>query len=78
MLRAYIIGLSILFIAIICNIIAEKIGLFTWYFFGSQFFKQGFGILKEVGLASGIWLFILYPLILTLGYLIEDKIFKLF
>ena len=78
MLRGYIIGLCILSIAIICNVIAEKTGLVTWYVFGPQFFKRGFSILTEVGLVSGIWLFILYPLILALGYLIGDKIYKLF
>ena len=78
MLRLYIIGVFILLIAIIANIIIGKIGLSTWYDFGPQFFKNGFIAIKEVGLYSSIWLFILYPLVLSLGYLIADKIYNLF
>ena len=78
MLRLYIIGVFILLIAIIANIIIGKIGLSTWYDFGPQFLKKGFIAIKEVGLYSSIWLFILYPLVLSLGYLIADKIYNLF
>ena len=59
MLRVYIIGICILFIAIIANIIAEKLGLSTWYDFSYQLAKRGSAVIKEVGLLSGFWLFIL-------------------
>ena len=75
MLRVYIIGVCILLIAIIANVIVEKIGLSTWYDFGPQFFKRGFIVIKEVGLFSVILLFILYPLVLALGYIIGDRIY---
>ena len=75
MLRVYIIGVCILLIAIIANVIVEKIGLSTWYDFGPQFFKRGFIVINEVGLFSVIWLFILYPLVLALGYIIGDRIY---
>ena len=78
MLRFYIIGVFILIIAIIANVIIGKIGLSTWYDFVPQFFKKGFVAIKEVGFYSSIWLFILYPLILSLGYFIGDKIYNLF
>ena len=78
MLRLYIIGVFILLSAIIANVIIGKIGLSTWYDFGPQFFKNGFIAIKEVGLYSSIWLFILYPLVLSLAYLIADKIYNLF
>ena len=78
MLRIYIIGVCILLIAIIANVIVGKIGLSTWYDFGPQFFKRGFIVLKEVGLFSSVWLFILYPLVLALGYVVGDKIYSLF
>ena len=78
MLRLYIIGLFILLIAIFANVIIEKIGLSTWYNFGPDFFKKGFEAMNEVGFYSCIWLFILYPLVLSLGYLIGDKIYHLF
>ena len=78
MLRIYVIGLSILLIAIIANVVVDKIGLSTWYDFGPQFFKRGFSAMQEVGLLSCIWLFILYPLVLGFAYIIGDKLFNLF
>jgi len=78
MLRIYIIGVCILLIAIIANVIVGKIGLSTWYDFGPQFFKRGFIVIKEVGFFSTMWLFILYPLVLSLGYIIGDRIYNLF
>ena len=78
MLRFYIIGVCILLIAIIANIIVGRLGISTWYDFGPQFFKRGFIVLKEVGFFSSVWLFILYPLVLALGYIVGDKIYNLF
>ena len=78
MFRIYIIGVCILLIAIIVNVIVGKIGLSTWYDFGPQFFKRGLIVLKEVGVLSSVWLFILYPLVLALGYILGDKIYNLF
>ena len=78
MLRIYIIGVCVLLIAIIANVIIGKIGLSTRYDFGPQFIKRGFIVIKEVGFFSIIWLFILYPLVLGLGYIIGDKIYNFF
>ena len=78
MLRIYIIGICILLIAIIANIIVGRLGISTWYDFGPQFFRRGFIVLKEVGFFSSVWLFILYPLVLALGYILGDKIYNLF
>ena len=78
MLRIYIIGICILLMAIITNIIVGRLGISTWYDFGPQFFKRGFIVMKEVGLLSSVWLFILYPLVLALGYVVGDKIYSLF
>ena len=78
MLRVYIIGISILLIAIISNVVVGKFGISTWYDFGPQFFKRGLIVLKEVGVLSSVWLFILYPLVLALGYILGDKIYNLF
>jgi hypothetical protein len=78
MLRIYIIGICILLIAIIANIIVGRLGISTWYDFGPQFFKRGFIVMKDVGFFSSVWLFILYPLVLALGYIVGDKIYSLF
>ena len=78
MLRIYIIGLSILFVAIIVNTIITRFGISTWYDFGPQFFKRGFVVIHEVGFLNCMWLFFLYPILLGLGYVIGDKIYNLF
>tara|TARA_B100000902_G_scaffold13304_1_gene16187 strand:- start:2627 stop:2863 length:237 start_codon:yes stop_codon:yes gene_type:complete len=76
MLRLYIIGLSILFIAIIINILINKIGLMNWYDFISDFFNRGIIVVKQAGFLNCIWLFFLYPIVLSLGYIIGDKIYS--
>ena len=77
MLRIYIIGVFILLIAIIANVIVTKIGISTWYDFGTDFFNKGFSAVKEVGFFNSIWLFIIYPIVLALGYIIGDSIYNL-
>jgi len=77
MLRIYIIGVSILIIAIIANTLISKIGISTWYDFGPDLFKRGFLAMKEAGFLNCLWLFIIYPLILGLGYVIGDKLYSL-
>ena len=78
MLKLYIIGWSILIIAIVANVVAEKIGISTWYDFGSQFFNQDSLTFKEIGVINLLWLFIIYPIILSFGYIIGEKIYSLF
>ena len=78
MLRIYIIGISILVIAIIANVVVGRLGFSTWYEFGPQFFSRGFMIIKEVGFLNSVWLFILYLLVLSLGYIIGDIVYNLF
>ena len=76
MLRLYLIGVCILLIAIIVNIIVGHLGISTWYNFGPNFFSKGLIAIKEAGYINCIWLFILYPLTLSLGYIIGDKIYN--
>ena len=78
MLRIYIIGMSILLIAIIANVLVDKMGLSTWYDFGTDFFKDPINSIKEVGFFSLLWLFILYPIVLAMGYIIGDRLYSLF
>ena len=77
MLRIYIIGVAILLIAIIANIIVGKLDISTWYDFGPTLSSKGFLAIKEAGLLSVLWLFIIYPIILACGYLIGDKLYKM-
>ena len=77
-LRILITGYSILFIAIVANLIADYFTLSTWYKFSQQIIKTN---LKQTITTQGIfnmfWLFLLYPAILSLGYLLGDKIYNL-
>ena len=78
MIRLYLIGLCILLIAIVANLVVGKFGLSTWYDFGPEFFKRGFPVMKEVGLFNCLWLFVFYPLVLSTGYILGNKIYYLF
>ena len=78
MIRLYLIGLCILLIAIVANLVVGKLGLSTWYDFGPEFFKRGFPVMKEVGLLNCLWLFVFYPLVLSSGYILGNKIYYLF
>ena len=78
MIRLYLIGLCILLIAIAANLVVGKFGLSTWYDFGPEFFKRGFPVMKEVGLLNCLWLFVFYPLVLSTGYILGNKIYYLF
>ena len=75
MLRIYIIGISILLIAIVINIIAEYFNLTTWYEFISLLSSEGMLDLRKVGFINCIYLFIIYPMLLGLGYKLGNKIY---
>ena len=77
MIKVYIIGLCVLVIAIVVNVIVGKLGISTWYDFGTIFYQKGFEAMKEVGFISCLWLFVFYPLFLGLGYVIGLKIYEL-
>lgn len=74
MLRLYVIGVSILVIAIIANAVVVKIGLKSWYDFIellNEFGKDAFG---KLGILDYLWLFIGYPFVLGLGYWLGLKL----
>ena len=75
MLKLYIIGLSILFIAIIANTLAGYLNLNTWYGFANEIIQSNFiAAIKKQRIEDLIWLFIIYPIVLSSGYLIGSKI----
>ena len=75
MLKLYIIGLSILFIAIIANTLAGYLNLNTWYGFANEIIQSNFiTAIKKQNTEDVIWLFIIYPIVLSSGYLIGSKI----
>ncbi len=75
MLRIYIIGLSILLIAIIANIIAGRLNIMTWYDYIGNISKQGVGAVNGMSIVDALWLFIFYPLFLGLGYYLGHKLY---
>ena len=77
MFKVYIIGVCILLVAIAANVVAGKIGIVTWYDFGTDFFTKGVKVIKDVGILNCIWLFIGYPLVLGGAYIIGEKLYNL-
>jgi hypothetical protein len=76
MLRIYIIGISILIIAIIANGIVMKLGIKSWYDFIELLQTYGSSAFRKLSILDYAWLFVAYPLILGFGYWIGDKIYQ--
>jgi hypothetical protein len=64
-------GLMILIIAILANFLATQLGLKTWYDFLNQWGNE-----DALSLKDGLWLFVLYPLILGCSLLIGNMLWK--
>lgn len=75
--KLYIIGLTILLVAILANFIAAKLGLMSWYDFLNLLTANGTATFKEVRFFDYLWLFIIYPLTLGSGYWIGHKLFQI-
>ena len=71
LIKLYITGLVILVIAILANFLATQLGLKTWYDFLNQW-----GNGDALSLKDGLWLFVLYPLILGCSLLIGNMLWK--
>lgn len=78
MIRIYIIGLSILTIALVINFISNQISITNWYNFINSIIEKESVLkaLKEEKIISIIWMFFIYPFFLGLGYLIGEKIYN--
>ena len=75
MVRIYVIGLSILIVAIIANFFAKIIGISTWYDFLNSFTDATTSNFKFI---DYLWLFFIYPIILGLGYFLGELISNFF
>ena len=71
LIKLYVMGLMILIIAILVNFLATQLGLKTWYDFLNQW-----GNGDALSLKDGLWLFVLYPLILGCSLLIGNMLWK--
>lgn len=76
MIRLYIIGLAILIIAILANALAIKVDLKTWYDFLNLLNEQGLSAFNKLNILDYLWLVIVYPSVLGLGYWIGDAVHK--
>ncbi len=74
-IRFLIIGYCILFIAILANLIANFLNLCTWYKLFHEIINTNLiDAISSQNILSIIWLFILYPIILSSGYVLGEKI----
>jgi len=73
MFKLYIIGICILIIAIIANAIIVQIGIMSWYDFINLLQNSGAATFQKLNILDYIWLFIIYPLVLSFGYVLGSK-----
>tara|TARA_A100001015_G_scaffold199494_1_gene222721 strand:+ start:68 stop:310 length:243 start_codon:yes stop_codon:yes gene_type:complete len=75
MVRIYFLGIFILLIAILANLMASKLELLSWYDFLKGLTNSP-SFWSTLHLKDGLWLFLLYPLILGSGALLGDLLFS--
>jgi uncharacterized membrane protein YczE len=71
-IKYYFIGLMILVFAILANFLALQLGLKTWYAF-----LEGWGNGNPLKIKDGLWLFVIYPLILGCSAKLASLIWNL-
>ena len=72
--KLIITGYSILLGAVLANFIADYFNISTWYHFLNNILKTGLtqAILEE-SVISVIWLFFIYPIILSFSFIVGNK-----
>ncbi len=79
LIKILITGYCILATAIILNLIAFHLEIYTWYDLIQDIAKNGFKkSIESHGLINIIWLYYLYPTLLALGYILGDKLYGIF
>ena len=74
--KLLITGNCILIVAIISNIFAKFINVTTWYDFYNQIIDIGLkNTISTLHVFDFLWLFLLYPTILSAGFLIGEKLY---
>ena len=75
-LKLLLTGNCILINAIIANIFAKVIKITTWYDFYNQLISAGVkNTINTLQILDILWLFLIYPIILSLGFLVGEKIY---
>ena len=68
LLKVYLAGLVVLIVAVVLNLLANVIGLATWYSFLNQVSQRGFfPALQDLKMIEILFLILLYPLLLGLA-----------
>ena len=69
-------GYFVLIFAIFSNAMADFLNICTWYKFIQQIFENGISdTICQQSILSLVWLFVIYPIILSLGYLTGEKMY---
>jgi hypothetical protein len=76
MFKIYIIGAAVLLIAIAANILASVLGVMSWYDAIASLQKNGLNGFKQWKLFDYLWLLLLYPFLLGLGYLVGNRLYE--
>ena len=77
-IKILITGYCILITAILANILASFLNLLTWYDLYVSIIKTNFIIsLNSLSIVDTLWLFFIYPLLLSIGYIIGEYIYIL-
>ncbi len=72
-------GYCILIIAITANMIATYFDIVTWYNFLKDIYQNGFkNTIYAQNLFDLIWLFIIYPITLTIGAFLGNRLYEIF
>lgn len=65
LIKIYLAGLVVLIVAILLNMLANLVGLTTWYSFLTQVSQQGFSsAVQDLTAIEMLFLILLYPLLL--------------
>ena len=75
-IKILITGYCILITAILANLLASFLNLLTWYDLYVSIIETNFIIsLKSLSIVDIIWLFFIYPVLLSIGYIIGEYIY---
>ena len=75
-MRLFCTGYFILLLAIFANLIANYLNICTWYKFSQQIAQNGISnAIFQQDIISILWLFVIYPILLTLGHKIGEKVY---
>lgn len=77
MLKLYIIGILILFIAVIANVIAGLLHVMSWYDAIVSLQQNGWNAFKQWRWMDYLWLFVLYPVILGAAAVAGNRLYEL-